>query len=354
MTSDRPINRNRVRSVTVMLFAALCGGVAAGAYSFTSADSGSTPTGSGSDNSGSSAVVEVAAFTNADAGSCVTWKKGPDGQNTDFLTVDCEKPHRFEVSAREDLGAYPTSEFGRDAKQPNEERQAELTQELCVGPTMRYLNGKLDPHGRFTISPILPPTSSWNEGDRTMLCGVMVIDSDGRSVETKGLAARQDQSRIYPVNSCVANTPAGPKVVDCKEDHHFQITRETNLGRVFEGEAWPDEKRQNDALNRICTDAALDYMGGDDELYNSTLTPFWTIMPVESWDAGSRRVNCSLISADGAEFNTLKGDVRGEFTVNGKEPKTPPKRQPLRDQAAGRAGAGAAPGTAGAAAAEAQ
>ena len=162
-----------MRSVTVMTLAALCGGVAAGAYTY-AADSSSGPTIAPPANESEAPEDRAAAFTNADTSQCVNWTRTPSGQNTDFLTVDCKKPHRFEVSAREDLRAYPSSEFGAKGTLPDVKRQAELSQELCVGPTMRYLEGKLDPNGRYTISPILPPESSWAEGDRTMLCGVMV------------------------------------------------------------------------------------------------------------------------------------------------------------------------------------
>ena len=322
-----------MRSVTVMALAALCGGVAAGAYTYAS-DDGTGPTIAQPANEANAPEVRAAAFTNADTGQCVNWTRTPSGQNTDFLTVDCKKPHRFEVSAREDLQAYPSSEFGSQGKLPDTDRQSELSQELCVGPTMRYLQGKLDPNGRYVITPILPPQSSWEEGDRTMLCGVMVQDAEGRSLETTGLAADQDQSRVYDADTCVQVEGKSTRVVPCAEDHTWQVTRQVDLGKIFDDPAWPDIKRQNDALNKICTEAAENYMGSEENLDQSTLTPFWTTQPEESWVTGSRQANCSLIAAECEGFATLKGGVREKFTINGKPPKTPPKRLPKRSEAA--------------------
>ena len=318
-----------MRSVTVMTLAALCGGVATGAYTYV-ADSNSGPSIAPPANKAETPEARAAAFTNADTGQCVNWTRTPTGQNTDFLTVDCKKPHRFEVSAREDLRAYPSSEFGAKGELPDVKRQAELSQELCVGPTMRYLEGKLDPNGRYTISPILPPESSWAEGDRTMLCGVMVQDAEGMSVETTGLTAEQDQSRVYEPDTCVQVQGRSTRVVPCTEDHTWQVTHQVDLRKIFKGDEWPDIKRQNDALNKVCTEQAENYMGGEENLYQSTLTPFWTTQPEESWVTGSRQANCALIATEGDGFATLKGDVRQQFTVNGKPPKTPPKRLPKR------------------------
>lgn len=281
---------------------------------------------------GSTPAPEPATFTEADTGSCVNWKPGNNGGNTDFTTVNCAEPHRFEVSVREDLGQYPTSEFGPEAEHPKLERQQQLTDELCVGPTLGYLDGRLDPEGRYTISPILPPESSWEEGDRTMLCGVMVQDAKGRSTETVGLAAETDQSRAYPADTCVRVVNNAPVPVPCEDEHTWQVTDTINLGSAFPNE-WPPVDKQNDMLNKRCTDAARKYLGGDDALYYSTLTPFWTTIQSQSWAAGSRTVNCALtFGRDGGDFAVLTGDVRKHFTIDGKPPKKRPERNPLRNE----------------------
>ena len=86
------------------------------------------------------------------------------------------------------------------------------------------------------------------------------------------------------------------------------------------------------------------YLGGDDALYNSTLTPFWNTLKRQSWDAGSRTVNCALtFGRPGGGFATLNGDVRQDFTIDGNPPKTPPKRNPLRREARSSENASPAP-----------
>lgn len=324
--SEAKIHR-RARSLTIALFAALCGGVSAAAFTFV-APEGSSPLVPMDEKQGQH--VDNSTFTQASNGDCVNWKPSADGVNKDFTTVSCDQPHRFEVSSREDLGQYPTSEFGPDAKQPDLRRQEELTAELCNGPTMQYLEGKLDPEGRYSISPILPPQSAWADGDRTMLCGVMVPDSTGRTTETTGFAAEQDQARYFEKDHCVRADGDLTNEVPCEEKHSWQVTSVVNLGEKFPG-PWPSIKDQNEFLNKVCTKAAQDYLGGDDALYNSTLTPFWNTLQRQSWDAGSRTVNCALtFGRPGGGFATIKGDVRQEFTIDGKRPATPPKRNPLR------------------------
>ncbi|RAV32423.1 hypothetical protein DLJ54_03420 [Corynebacterium heidelbergense] len=322
--------RRRRRSTMVAIVAALCGGVGAGAFTY-AAPEGSTPV-TPTPRSGPTAqpAVKAAAFSEADRGNCVTWRPGQNGVNTDFETVDCAQPHRFEVSARQDLSTYPTSEFGPKAAQPDLARQQQLTDELCVGPTMQYLNGKLDPQGRYRISPILPPASSWEKGDRTMLCGVMVQDETGRSVEVTGLASQQDQARAFAPDACVAVEEGSSRQVPCDQNHSWQVVSTVNLGENFPN-GWPPIQAQNEFLDKVCTDAARNYLGGDDQLYYSTLTPFWTTLSQVSWDAGSRTVNCALtFGHNGGGFAALNGDVRQKFTIDGQPPAPMPPRNPVR------------------------
>ncbi|MBC2681456.1 septum formation family protein [Corynebacterium anserum] len=332
MSISRSQRARRSRSLTVVLTAMLCGGVSAGAYGYMSPKD-SNPLAAQVHNTKAPAEPEVPTFTDADTGSCVNWTPGKDGLNTGFTSVECAQPHRFEVSAREDLSKYPTSEFGKDAQRPGLERQQQLTAELCNGPTLAYLKGKLDPEGRYQISPILPPASYWEKGDRTMLCGVMVPDANGRSVETVGLAAETDQARAYPADTCVRVDNNVPVQVPCNQDHTWQVTDVVNLASAFP-DAWPNDDKQNEFLNKRCTEAAQKYLGSDDNLYYSTLTPFWTTIHAQSWEAGSRTVNCALtFGREGGGFAVLNGDVRQGFTIDGKQPVTPPKRNPLRSEA---------------------
>ncbi|MCI1257466.1 MAG: septum formation family protein [Corynebacterium provencense] len=327
--------RRRRRTLTVLLVASLCGGTGAATYAALSPD-GSSPVNPTPPGPTGSTVAAPVSFTDAQAGSCLNWTQ--DGPVTrDIVTVDCAQPHRFEVATREDLSQYPTSEFGPDAPQPDLQRQQQLTEELCTAPTTDYLGGKLDPTGRYTISPILPPAEGWAAGDRTMLCGVMVTDADGTALEVTGVAAGSDQSRFSAVDTCVRAVGDTASEVPCDQPHSWQVTKVVNLADNFTG-AWPTVDEQNRWLSGVCQTAAVDYLGGgdagDEALYQSTLVPFWTTMAEDSWDAGSRTVNCALTKdsagPEGQSFAEIVGDVRGAFTLDGQAPEPQPARNPRR------------------------
>lgn len=335
--SARKRPRARRRTVAVALTAALAGGFGAAVYEYAAPDNASVVARTSPEEDD----PELAAFTDADTGDCVNWDQNGE-VTTNFTVVDCAQPHRFEVSTREDLSQYPTSEFGPDAPQPDRDRQSQLTSDLCAGPTMSYLDGRLDPQGRYSIAPILPPEAAWDAGDRIMLCGVAVPEGDGRYAEVSGRAAETDQSTAASVETCVRAEGDRVRNVGCDTPYSWVVTSTENLGETFTDGAWPTLEKQNEHLDAVCTRAAIDFMNGgeapadgeeDAALYQSTLTPFWTTLPQESWNAGSRTVNCALTKArDDDSFADLRGDVRGEFTIDGEAPEAPPDRRPLRDR----------------------
>ena len=163
------------------IIAALAGAVGAGTYTL-AAGTSETDTGDQASSTTASSTVspdQATTFTTADAGACLTWQVAEDGTITGFEQADCEGEHRFEVSLRQNLATYPTSEFGPEAPMPNPTRQAQLREELCGAGTFRYLGGKYDPNGRYSIAPILPPADAWARGDRTMRCGLQETNRAG-------------------------------------------------------------------------------------------------------------------------------------------------------------------------------
>ncbi len=297
---------------------------------------------------------EAAPFTDAAAGSCLNWSVAEDGSVSDFAQAPCEGDHRFEVSARQDLGTYPSSEFGDAAAPPDLTRQAQLRSELCYNPTLRYLDGRFDPSGRYSIASILPPADAWAAGDRTMLCGLQSTDATGTPEVTHGTVGSQDQARVTQPGQCVSvNASNSLGVVDCGEDHQLETTSVVNLLETFP-EGVPSVEDQDKHLREACTKAAEDYLGGPENLEKTTLQIYWGSIPSESWIGGSHSVNCSLISAHGESgFNSLRGSATGEFTINGAPP-TPeehpeaanPAPAPAADPATNpAAGAPAAEGT---------
>lgn len=274
-------------------------------------------------------------FTTADRGSCLTWDVAEDGTISHFEQADCAGPHRFEVAQREDLATYPTSEFGPEADMPNQTRQAQLREELCGAATVRYLDGRYDPTGRYSIAPILPPAPAWERGDRTMLCGLQETDRAGEPILTSGRVSEQDQARAYDPGQCVTIDSSNTLTpVDCAEPHHLEITQRVDLAPVFPDHT-PSIEEQDAHLGDVCTTAAQDYMGGEENLYRVALQPFWTTQKPAAWDGGSRTVNCALVFSRGdGQFADLVGTATGgrdQLRIDGLAPPERPDRQPLRN-----------------------
>lgn len=337
MDKGTSLSRTGLRT---LLAAGLAGAVGMGAY----AESTGFALGSGAGTEGGTATETsrvpepdengVVAFTAADEGACLTWQMDEDGTVSGFEETGCENEHRFEVSSREDLNTYPTAEFGPDAPPPNQTRQAQLREELCQTASIRYLGGRYDPSGRYSIAPILPPTEAWERGDRTMLCGLQETDSDGHPILTTGKAAEQDQARVAEPGTCLVTDQANNlRAVECSERHHIEVTDTVDLAPVFTDHT-PSADEQNGYLGDVCAKAAEDYVGGEENLYQSTLQIYWGTSPARAWDGGSRTVNCGLVFAKDDRFADLTGsakDGREGITVDGEVPAPPPERRPLRE-----------------------
>ena len=323
-------------ALRAFLIATLAGTVGAGAYGLTADPAGDDTHAEGTSTTAPGTMEPAASFTTADAGSCLTWQVGQDGSISNFEQADCAGEHRFEVSLREDLATYPTSEFGPEAPMPNQTRQAQLREELCGAGTLRYLSGKYDPNGRYSIAPILPPADAWQRGDRTMLCGLQETDRAGEPVLTSGHVADQDQARVFEAGQCVAVDAANTLTdVPCADPHQLEITSQVSLADVFP-DSTPTVEDQDSHLEDVCTAAAQDYLGGEENLYQVALSPFWTTQAAAAWEGGSRSVNCALVfSRPEGGFATLTGSAtegREHLRIDDAPPPERPARRPLREQ----------------------
>ncbi|QPK79025.1 septum formation family protein [Corynebacterium lizhenjunii] len=339
MTSSKPFRTLRSPlGMSTLLISAASAAAFLGVYD-TMSDSISARDTTISHSTGSSIqpAGEVTPFTTADAGSCLHWQVGPAGEVSDFAQTDCQADHRFEVSSREDLAVYPTSEFGQDAPMPDQARQAQLREELCHGATLQYLDGHYDPAGKYSIAPILPPAQAWKDGDRTMLCGLQTTDEHGTALITQGRVAESDQANIAREGECRAVDEAQVlRTVDCTQPHHLETVSVVNLAERFP-EGTPSIDEQNHVLTEVCTAAAEAYLGGEEQLYQSTLQPYWGSITESSWEGGTRSVNCSLMHAapGSAMFSTITGSAKGgraALSINGAPPTPQPERKPLRSQ----------------------
>ncbi|MDG3010464.1 septum formation family protein [Rhodococcus sp. D2-41] len=306
------------------------GAVAAGVVTVVFAGGDRTPTVSAS-NAGTaeSAVVEPAVARDAAAGRCLTWTKD-DAQ--DLAQVDCAAPHLFEVASSIDLGAFPGSEFGRDAPKPSPLRYAQLRDEMCTPAVAGYLGNRLDPHGKFSVGVIHPGDAGWAGGDRTVRCGLQQTSVDGRQfTPIRGTVASQDQSKVWDAGTCLGidrSLPTDPAA--CDRIHSVEVTYTADLGEQFPGDL-PSTADQDTYLEDLCTRETNAYLGSPDALADKTLTLFWDNKDLAAWMAGSRKVNCTIGSPiPGRGFAPIGGSAKGPITVNGTAPVPPPKAPPGR------------------------
>lgn len=333
----RPIHRfgflhaHPLRTIlaAVVLGALICGAVVAARGGFDDRGSVAT-TDIGSDERGPAKN----AFNTSVAGDCLTWPDGDPGRPS---KIGCGGRHFFEVAGAIDTSVYPGARFGKDAPWPSREQFTALRDENCPAQVRGYLDGKLDPDGRFSVGMMYPSQAQWAQGERTLRCGLQYSGSTGALMPFLGRVADQDQALQWPVGTCVginlqSRQPTDP--VDCAEQHAFQVTGLVGLGTRFgipgSGRPWPTIGQQNNYLASACpgiTDSAL---GGKKVFDNSTLNVQWSTISQVSWLTGSRMAVCYVGLPDKGGFATLVGDARGDLLINGRVPVPPPAQPPGR------------------------
>lgn len=271
----------------------------------------------------STGSAEGPAFAEAQAGDCLTWTNPVE---PDLTEADCANDHLFEVAEAVDLSVFPNSEFGPHAVDATPARYIELRDQVCLPAAQRYLDGKLDPSGRFTVGLIHPSAKGWSQGERTIRCGLQETSVDGTVFRViRGTVASQDQSKVHEPGVCLglkAGLPADP--VPCADVHAVEATAILNLAEQFSGGP-PSDQEQDSYLREACAIATEVYLGSPDALHNQTLTVFWDTVKLPSWLAGSRLVNCTVgAPAQAGGFAPIVGGARGQITIDGQPPTPAP------------------------------
>jgi len=278
-----------------------------------------TPTGSALRTTG---AVAGEAFGTAVAGDCLTWSAI---DASDLEKVDCEQTHLFEVVEDIDLSVFPGAEWGPGSRFPSVLRFTELRDEHCAPAAMDYLQGRFDPHGKFSVGLINPGEAGWEAGERTLRCGLQFSSTTGNLLPIEGRVADQDQSRAWEVGTCIGinnGVPADP--VDCAQPHAFEVAAVVDMSAQFPGGV-PSTEDQDKYLETTCTETTNAYLGDPEALRNKTLTLFWDNLDFDSWLAGSRKVNCSVgKQVDGGGFASITGSAKGDILIDGQPPVPPP------------------------------
>lgn len=256
------------------------------------------------------AAPAPAAVAAASAGTCLDWR-APDA--ADIHPVPCDQPHLFEITGRANL----RQNFTSSAPFPGTEQWQQLKQQHCVQVSSRYLGGRLDPNGRFSVGAFTPSVQGWRSGDRRLHCGLQQPGPSGTLYRFTGRVADLDQSDTYPVGRCLGingQTVADP-VPDCSGRHSVEITGLVNLGERFRD--FPPSADQDDFLSERCAELTARYAGSPTAATDKGLIAYWDTLSRDSWDAGSRRVNCKVSAQlpDGSGLAPVFGSVRGTVRV---------------------------------------
>ena len=253
------------------------------------------------------------------AGACLTWTRE---DAADVVEVDCARPHLFEGVGPVQAPGAPGSPF------PDDATWQQFAASSCVPPALTAVGGRLDPVGRYRVGALKPTRTAWEDGDRTVRCGLQAPGRTGALFRSTGLVRDADQAVVFTPGTClglVGKEVSDP--VDCAVPHAAEVTGTVDLGRSFPA-ALPSVDDQDAALQPACTDVATAFVGGPQKLTDSRLTVYWTNLAAPSWDAGTRRVSCNLgtLLPDGSGFAPLTGRAATGVVVGGPEAVVPAPR----------------------------
>lgn len=282
----------------------------------------------------------------SESGQCFTWAAA---KVPVLKVISCTDPHYFEIAAKLDTAHYPTSEFAADSPRPSVERFTQIRNEYCPPLVRSYLGGKLDPLGRFVIGMMYPSVAGWDNGDRTLRCGLQLATVDGLERAFTGRVKDQDQSQQWAVGTCLGinstTRQATDPVKDCSQPHSLEVTGIVSLDSFTPASVakaptsnsgtasnWPSRQRQEAELKKICPTLTNKYLGNPQRLGHTTLNVQWNILSEISWLAGSRHVLCYLGLPYQTGFATIVGGAKSEILINGKPPVRAPAQPPGRSR----------------------
>jgi hypothetical protein len=237
-------------------------------------------------------------------GSCLTWPAG----TANISKVDCAGNHLFEIAGTVDL----TAKYPAGAPFPDGTLWQQIARDNCGPVVSKYMNGKLDPAGKYTANAINPTAQQWSGGARTIRCGLQAAGPGGALQPTTGSARTADQSNIFPVGTCLGIKDKGVSdPVPCTSPHAYEIVGIVDLKSQFP-DGFPTEDKQQTALSTRCVKANADYTGGLD-LGKFKLGLTWDTIKQDSWNVGSTKVNCKVGKKldDGSGLDSVTNSVKG-------------------------------------------
>lgn len=226
-------------------------------------------------------------FANAQPGTCLSW---PADEPDKPSFVQCSSDHLFEVARSVDMDAFA---------------------EPCQRAVSEYLGPRYDPNSRFTSGVLWAGDAAAAPSDRKLLCGLQLLGMGAKPMPFTGLVAELDQSKVWPVGTCLgvdgATTVPTDEIVDCAQPHAAEVAGSVSLAERFTSGP-PSEADQDSFLREECARLAEGYLapGG---LQTAELVAQFTPLARASWAAGSRQVSCNVAPPAGAEWKPLLGRV---------------------------------------------
>ncbi|MGQ0573711.1 MAG: septum formation family protein [Pseudonocardia sp.] len=265
------------------------------------------------EGAGAREIVEVPAPP-ADPGTCLNWTRG---DAADAAVVDCAQPHLFEQAGSVSLADQTALPDDRGFRQ--------LVAERCQPVAVAYLGGKFDPDGRFRVGALKPSPAKWAAGDRDLRCGLQSSSRSGAMFATTGTVAASDQAAVQEPGSCLGidgRTIGDP--VSCAQPHAVETVGIVDLAAKFP-DAFPAVAEQDAYLQPECTRIAGEFAGDPAAISAKKLTVYWDNLGEESWNVGTRRVNCNLAALlpDRSGFAPVTGSVRDATVVVSDQPAPP-------------------------------
>ena len=249
-------------------------------------------------------------FSNAQTGACLNWP--PDAPDKPSF-VQCRADHLFEVAKPVGMNS-----FG----------------EPCQLAVREYLGTRYDPNSRFTISVLWAGDADGTRvDDRNLLCGLQLLGPGGRPIAFKGSIAELDQSKVWPVGTCLGIDSANRSTdipVDCTAPHALEVTGAVSLAERFPAEM-PAEPEQRAFLEEECARLADAYLAPLVLSTSGVALGYEPLSPA-SWSAGSRQVSCSVgrpgeqgwTAAVGSARSPTPGDVPAPASAPESTSEAPP------------------------------
>ncbi|EFC83841.1 septum formation family protein [Parafrankia sp. EUN1f] len=251
----------------------------------------SSPTSAGADRN-----VELEQYIYA-TGHCYTWEQ--DLARSYVKDVPCADRHLFEAVDRADL----SGEYSGSAFFPRPEEWSDIAGRYCSEMIGEYLGYPLDPYGRFGPAVIHPEQLGWEEGDRSITCGIgsSASETDPSPVAFppfEGAVRGADQTRVRAVGTCFSDDADHMIETPCGAPHNLQSIGAVTVPGTPPGGGPPSDSWLDEQVGPRCAELAAPYLRTE-RFESALLTPQWNTIEPESWRAGTRRTNCYVGFVDG-------------------------------------------------------